>query len=129
MDNIEEHLKRLDINNNKDQDSGIAEQLLREQLDNCHNLFNKCKHAYMNNKEKIDSILETYKEHLPLLFINDLDVNGNLFAKIMNNPEFDLICVECSYFIVQSYNYNEKTLINRYFLSNCAISKGSLCYN
>lgn len=89
----------------------------------------RCLKGYEKNKTNINILLEKYKNFLPLLFVIDYpELNNNLFAEIVNNAEFDLLCLSCSYYIIQSYNFNEESLYKRYFTSRY-IEKKSLCYN
>lgn len=102
--------------------------IIEKQLKECG--IPKCYKFYQNNITDINNILDKYKNLLPLLFVQDLpEINNNTFAEIINRDEFDGLCLKCCWYIVQSYNYNEKTLFERYFTSPTKFSKKSLCFN
>jgi|AntRauMFilla1563_2_1112583.scaffolds.fasta_scaffold03393_4 hypothetical protein len=116
----------IDINKNN---------LIEKILKNCNP---RCRKCYQYNKIEINNILEKYKKLLPLIFCHDLqEIKNNKFAEIINeifgvyhkNGYNDYICTSCLWYIVQSYNFNKKELLERYFIKPTGFSKKSLCYN
>lgn len=102
--------------------------IVDKHLNKCSRDF--CLKFYKKRKTEINKRLEKYKHLLPLLFVHDLPtLNNNTFADIINNDVFEGMCSDCCWHIVQSYNFNEKTLLERYFTNPGKFSKQSLCYN
>lgn len=115
-------LGRMEEWKEKDPRQWAHEKVLRCE---CH-----CGTHYLKYKQKIEQCLETYKPYLPLVFtISDTDlVPGNFYAEIINRKEFVGMCSECCWAIVQSYNFTDKVMYERYF-GNRGIPWKSICYN
>ena len=87
-------------------------EILEEQFRRCGG---RCKRCYNKNKEKINEILEDYKEYIPFLCIKNSDLRVNKYSEILNHEEFLPICLNCCRYIVNSYNFTKDVLLKRYF--------------